>query len=190
MKTLFKWIGNLMTVVLIVIIIIFAANTFQAVRHPNIIPSIFGYKSFKVLSGSMEPFIKTGNMIIVKSIKSENIKVGDIITFKVSDKVLVTHRVKEIVKQASKSFFKTKGDANNVADVKLVSPNQVVGSYAYQIPGMGLIMSFAKSKRGFVVFILFPALLLLGMQIKKLMGELRKDKRQQRTNIKNNKVEV
>lgn len=114
--------------------------------------NIFGsYRSFVVQSGSMEPAISTGDIIITKSQNVYN--TGDIITF--DNKGLVTHRI--IAAEKESEEFHTKGDANRTNDEDKIAPEQIVGKVIMTIPRLGYLMSFAKTFNGLMLLVLIPA---------------------------------
>jgi signal peptidase I len=152
-----------------------------AKRNKDGIPVIFGFKTMTVLTGSMAPKINPGDIIIDKNTKPENIKVGDIITYKVSEEILITHRVIEVVNKEGRSAFKTKGDANNVDDNNLVTEEQLVGRYFFRIPYAGYISNFARSIYGIVLLILVPIVLLIYDKLKTILSELKKEKGNKQT---------
>jgi len=176
-KKIFKWVGNILFLLLIFIVASSFYSALQAKRNPGHIPSIMGYRLMTVLSGSMSPVIEAGDMIVAKNIDPENIEIGDVITYRVDQDTFVTHRVMEITEQEGKLAFKTKGDANNIDDQSLVTPEQVIGSLAFRIPYGGYISNFVRSPIGFILFILIPIILLIGGEIKSIIKELKKDKK-------------
>lgn len=116
------------------------------------IPTIAGYKPFVVLSGSMEPIIKTGAIAYNNTHeKVEDVKVGDVIVFKI-DKGYVTHRV---IKINDDKTFTTKGDANETEDLAPVKFENFQGKTAFTIPYLGRALNLIQSKTG--VFILVAA---------------------------------
>lgn len=88
---------------------------------------------FTVLSGSMEPTISTGSIIVVNTEKKP--EMNDIITFRVED-VYVTHRIVEINSEG----YKTKGDANQYKDFWTVPGENVTGVVIAQIPFAGYLL--------------------------------------------------
>ncbi len=91
-----------------------------------------------IISGSMRPNIEIGDMIIVKKVKPELVKKGDVIQFVRKDNKIVTHRVVEIVKSADSSYFTTKGDANSIVDDPVFFPN-LKGLVISKIPKIGRV---------------------------------------------------
>lgn len=81
-------------------------------------PALWEYRLLTVLSGSMEPRIPTGAMIVSQPIAPEDLRVGDIITF-ISpgpEQIVLTHRVIEIVEAGAEPLVRTRGDANSADD--------------------------------------------------------------------------
>lgn len=103
---------------------------------------IFGYRFYIIMSGSMEPDIKTGDMIITK--ESDNYKIGDVIAFKDANFV-TAHRIVEISTEDGEKIFKTKGDNNNTADRNLVKSQQIKGKIVNKIPKVGKAVLYLKT---------------------------------------------
>ena len=135
-----------------------------------LLPIENNYSLKMVASGSMSPTIKTGAIVMVKPVSSY--KVGDIITFKVGPgkRDIVTHR---IIGRKGDGFI-TQGDANNVADVKPVKKEQILGKVIWSVPYAGYVANFARSKLGFMLLILIPALLIIGSEARKIFQEVQK----------------
>lgn len=170
-KTILKWISNVLLGLLIIIVVISLISSFKGRKDPEHIPSVLGFKTMPVLTGSMRPVLEPGDMIVIKQIDTKKVKTNDVITYWIGNK-LVTHRVVEIVNGNGNTSFRTKGDANNVEDGKLISPDKIVGRLAYNIPKGGYITNFIKSGKGFVLFFILPIVLLLGGEIKKVLFEV------------------
>jgi signal peptidase len=108
----------------------------QTKVNPNKIPSIFGYKPFIVLSGSMESQLYRGDLAIVKNVDVNTLKENDIVAFRDHDNYVVTHRIISVVN----GEFITKGDNNASADSDTVSKGDIEGLYVYKISGLGNIL--------------------------------------------------
>jgi signal peptidase len=114
-----------------------------------LIAYIIGIKPYVVMSGSMEPNIKIGSVSFVNTrYPYKKIQVGDVIAFK-RDTIFATHRVVEITEEG----FITKGDANNIADGKIVSQNEYVGKNILSIQKLGYIIQATQTKAGKVILI-------------------------------------
>ena len=115
-------------------------------------PNFFGYKNFIVLTGSMEPTLNIGDIVIVK--ETDDIKVNDIISFKVSNSV-VTHRVTDIRHDDENNLsYITKGDANNGYDNEIIELEDIEGKYVFKIPKLGSLIMFFQKPIGLVILLL------------------------------------
>jgi signal peptidase len=120
-----------------------------------------------VMSDSMSPDINAGDMVIIRSVDSDGIKVGDIITYAPRTYgIVVTHRVVGIDDAGN---FVMKGDANTRNDINTVKPEQVIGRCELTIPYFGYVTHYIRQPIGFMILIVIPALLLLGMEIKNVI---------------------
>lgn len=122
---------------------------------------IEGYNFYVVMSGSMEPNIKTGS--IVGTIEKEEYKVNDVITVMVDNNPnnTYTHRIVEIKEDS----YVTKGDANKSNDADLASKDSVLGSVFVNIPLIGYIVNFAKQPTGFIVMVVIPAIIIISLEL-------------------------
>lgn len=164
-----------------------------------------GLNFFSVTSGSMEPAIPVGALIHVSDYELEQLSKGDVITYRVSDS-LVTHRIVEVLKQETTRIYEmggekeerkvmryeyvTKGDANNDIDKEQVSAGDIVGKYVWHVPKVGYVAEFVKTQRGFLLFIVAPAMILVVWELvtmiavvkehyeKKAMEEIEKYRKQ------------
>jgi len=127
-------------------------------------PGEVGYDIRIVESGSMEPTIPTGAVILTRP--EAEYQVGDIVTYqRRTDQSATTHRlIAEVDSQAVQAFV-TQGDANNVADVQPVLPEEVAGKVWLHIPYLGYILSFLRSPLGFMLLVLIPAVLIVREQL-------------------------
>lgn len=113
-------------------------------HNPGEGPSVFGYKFYTVLTGSMSPTIGKGYLTIVKEVDPSEIKVDDVITFgNTSNNSVTTHRVKEIDSSNGIKFI-TKGDANNTIDPAPVEAKLLVGKVVSYIPMLGATLEVIR----------------------------------------------
>ncbi|MBP9759595.1 signal peptidase I [Candidatus Dojkabacteria bacterium] len=159
---------NLITIASICILIFVALSTFNP----------FNFKIYTVLSGSMEPTITQGSIIIV-SPKAQYL-VGDIITFytskdRFSDNMkvdTVTHRIISINKISNNEVFLTKGDANASNDKEQISRSNIVGRVVFEIPSIGYVINFSKTLPGFSILIAMPLIYVIFAEVKNLKKEI------------------
>lgn len=123
---------------LLVIVVIFNIYNFVCIKVlKKDIATVNGYAILEVVSGSMEPNISIGDLIIIDT-KAKDYKVKDVVTFYDVNGSFVTHRIIEI--DGNKII--TQGDANNTID-EAISKDDIVGRYVFKIKGIGyLINSF------------------------------------------------
>lgn len=126
-----------------------------------IAPMAFGWKPFTVLSGSMEPAIGTGDIVVDERIKPLDVRLGDVVTFRDPDdpKRLITHRVLDARVTGSNLTVVTKGDANNKTESWSVALDGEIGRVKYRLPELGYALSWTR-KVGPIFLIAIPALLL------------------------------
>lgn len=130
-----------------------------------------------VLSGSMEPAIHVGSLAIVKPEAEYNI--GDIITFNINRraKVPTTHRIFDIEVNQGEISYITKGDANEDPDTRYISEDDIMGKVIFTVPLAGYALDFVKKPIGFVIVIILPALAIIADEIKKVVVEFKKIKK-------------
>jgi signal peptidase len=125
----------------------------------TLLPNILGYKTYTVLSGSMEPAIHTGSVLFAEPVPPGVLKVGDVIVYNRSDvNESVTHRIIEIKTTDGKPEFTTKGDANGSPDSWTVQYNDMAGKVVLAIPLAGYIYHALGSPQGRTIFLIVPVL--------------------------------
>jgi len=126
-----------------------------------------------VQSGSMEPAIKTGALVVIKP--ESTYKEGDIITFGKDTKkdIPTTHRIVAIRAESGVAVYTTKGDANNAADPKEIKQSEVIGRVLFSVPFLGYIIDFAKHPIGFILLVGLPALYIVYDEVTKIVGEVK-----------------
>lgn len=140
----------------------------------SIFPVPGNYQVKVVLSGSMEPDIMIGSIVIIKPAKIYD--VGDVITFGKDNKseVPVTHRIIERKEEFGVVSYITKGDANKSGDPGEVKQNEIIGKVLFDVPHIGYILDFAKKPKGFFVLVIIPAALIALGEISKIIREIRR----------------
>ncbi len=116
--------------------------------------NLFGYRPYIVLSGSMEPNLQVGDMIVAKQVDEAQVGVGDIITFEAENGATITHRVVDIIIKDGKKMYQTKGDNNNSNDVDLISIENIKGKYNFKIHNAGRIIAQIITPTGLMLIIL------------------------------------
>lgn len=145
------------------------------------VPQLVGAsQSYTVMSGSMEPAISPGDVVLVREVPPGSIAEGDVVTYEFatagSTTERRTHRVVEVVRREDGRYFRTKGDANEEADRRLVPAGAVVGRVAYTIPYVGYVTLFASTAEGLLVLVLLPAGALFGSELLSLVAAVRESR--------------
>lgn len=127
--------------------ILVGAILFAFSTAPN--KSLFGFRYYTVLTGSMEPTYKVGDMIFVQLKGAEDINVGDVITFNPSQDsdAYLTHRVTEKFENYQNTgvtCFRTRGDNNSAEDSFLIESDRVIGTVNFGIPSLGYVVRFVQ----------------------------------------------
>lgn len=150
--------------VLTIIILVTTTTLIKVFIYKEKTPGILGWKTFIVLSGSMEPEFYAGDIIVVKEMKNEKLKKGDIIAFQ-DNETIVTHRIIDIIKNENEEKYVTKGDNNNTEDSKYVFQEEIEGIYKFKISKIGKIILFIKSPIGIITSLLIIGIIILLIKI-------------------------
>ena len=166
MRRLTDYIGFIVAgIIMIVAVLIYSA--------PH-----FGWRVDSVLSGSMEPELRVGSLVVIQPVYPADIEVGDIIMFRQTSiaEDPVTHRVIEIVRNSPLSF-KTKGDANVRPDPFSVPASKVIGKMYFHISTLGYVTIFLQTVVGFVFCIIIPGITIIALYIFNVKQAIKEAKR-------------
>lgn len=124
-----------------------------------------GVRAYRVKSGSMGDLIPLGSACFVSTYTGyDSIRAGDIISFRVSDEMLVTHRVIRVTDEG----FITQGDENDTPDPDPVTRENYIGRTFFALPGIGSVLGVLDSLWGRIVLgVIVLAVLLTGMFYKR-----------------------
>lgn len=125
---------------------------------------------FVVLSGSMEPSLKTGSIAFIAP-KLFGYTYGDIITYSQGGKTFTTHRIVKVLNQNGQVNYLTKGDANNALDPTPIPKTAVKGAVIYSLPYLGYLVSYVKTPYGFILLVIIPATIIVYEEIRSLKHE-------------------
>lgn len=170
----FKRALEILSSLLLVAAVIFTAYVMINTARGHAV-SIFGNYTLKVVTGSMEPTIMTGDFIIVHKAQPSELGVNDIITFYSDDPetkdLLITHRIIGIKEDGT---YITKGDANNIEDHVAARPERVLGKYVRKARYLGLISSFADTRKLILLLVIIPMLVISIFEVKSLAAVWKK----------------
>lgn len=151
-KKLCNWIGGVLVVLVVLLTV-----ALVGVR-------LVGLQPYVVLSGSMEPKYHVGSLVYVQKVDYKDLKVGDDITYMVSEDTIVTHRIIEVLPDAEDPevirYF-TQGIANDVPDAVSVHYKNIIGSPLFSIPYLGYVSNYIQNPPGTYVALAAAAVLVI-----------------------------
>lgn len=168
-----KNINIIIYIFLLPILIYNLSLIIQSVLKPYETPNFLGIKTYVIISGSMQPELKIGDIVVVKKITQEDLKVDDIISFRHGQSV-ITHRISRIIEEDGERKYITKGDFNNAEDSESVTYNNIEGKVIRSVPQFGKIALMLQDK----IVIIFLIIVLYIYLV--YSGELKKKKMQRR----------
>lgn len=162
---MFKKICEVLSWIMIMLLVVVALSL--------LLPRVFGCETMAVVSGSMEPGISVGSVVITYPVEnSEDLVIGDVITYEVDSGTRVTHRITGINKETQE--YTTKGDANNSEDPEPVRFAQIVGKMKLSIPLLGYLSIYVKTPLGIAVAAVVSFILILLLFLPELFGKDKK----------------
>jgi signal peptidase I len=132
------------------------------------LPLAFGARPLVVLSGSMEPTLDTGDVVVVKRVGPEQAHVGDVVTYRNPEGSLVTHRVRSVRRHGHRFELVTKGDANNASERWTMEADGELSRALYRVPLAGRLLAHTSSRQGKLLLIVAPLLLLGALEIRRI----------------------
>ena len=162
-------IGIILCVILVPILIVNCTLLIKSFINKDEVPDFGGTLPLIVLTDSMYPDIKSGDLIICKTIEAEDVAIGDVISFydpASRGSAVVTHMVIDILEEDGKISFKTKGINNNTEDRLPVPEENLIAEYTgVRIPGAGNLAIFMQSTTGLIVCVVLPIILFVGYDV-------------------------
>ena len=151
----------ILSVLLLPILLINCVLIVKNIANPDEIPSIGKMTPLIVLTESMEPEIKSGDLIICKEIKPNAVKEDDVISFfdpEGNGSSVVTHRVIGLVYEDGELVgYRTQGDNNDIEDRLTVPVENLVGVWTGKRVGLlGHVILFTQSTWGLIICIFLP----------------------------------
>lgn len=130
-----------------------------------------------VLSGSMQPTLAAGDVVVIIDTPVEQLVVDDVITYQSPENPgrLMTHRITSIQTEAGGWVCQTKGDANEHPDNYKVSADNVVGRMVVSVPYLGTVAQVSRSVVGYVLLVLIPGVLVVCSEIRNIYKKQKND---------------
>ena len=155
----------------IVSVIATAACAFAAtIALATALPSLAGFQALTVLSDSMRPTLRAGDVVVDRKIDPLEAKVGDVVTFRSPESggKLITHRIVRMKTRGRTIEFETRGDANTGSETWSLPTSGTIGRVQYRIPKLGYLTNLAGSRFGRLAFLVLPVVLLGVLELKRI----------------------
>ena len=174
-------ISALVTILLVLAVLLCLYVAIQSMSNGFV--NIGGFMMFRVVTGSMEPTIPIGALLVTKQADIQQIQLNDIVCFRTQEAEIwgkiVTHRVVELLNlENGEILLRTQGDANLVADGYMVTKSNLIGKVIWHTgdgSAVASIFSFFTNKVGFLGCIVFPCLLLAGLILRECVSNIRNE---------------
>lgn len=176
---IFKIVMKISRAFLFIILIAFVLAVYLQRFSDNKL-SLFNFRVFTVVTGSMKPVYDVGDVLISKSVDPSTIKVGDTISYygergQVKDKV-ITHQVTKVVEENGEYYFHAKGLTNLVED-PVIYEDQIFGVVVYRSLILSTIYKIVSTKVGFYLLIIIPIMFIIGSEILTTLLEKEEERR-------------
>ena len=189
-KSVRKTVSVLVTVLLVCTVLLCFSVILQVLNRGY--ASIGGYSFFRVVTGSMEPEIPIGALIVSKEVDIDTLEIGDIVCFRSEIYEIygqsITHRVIDISKDADGTTrLQTKGDFNLAADSHYVTERNLIGKVVWWSEQNNLfsdLIAFFSNRISFLACIVFPCLVIAGLLFRNSVRNINKELSQARAELK------
>ncbi len=174
----FKIFYNIIKIFIVGLLILYLS--FIIIQNLTHNSSIMGYKVFTVATGSMIPVYNVNDVIIVKDIKADKVKVGDDLAYIGRDPsnegLIITHRLVSIeVLDDGNTYYQMKGVNNEVGDPLIVG-DQIIGKVQRKIYSIGFINHVIKNMYGFFFLVFCPLVLVIFLEIADTIIDMKVEK--------------
>lgn len=176
-----KLISGVVTAILIMAVVLSLFVFVQVINKGYV--SIFGYSLFRVATGSMEPNISVGALLLTKDDPIDTVEINDIVSFFSKEAYMkgriITHRVVAVEKSATgQVMLTTRGDANSSTDIHRVDEENFIGKVVWVSDDENIfarLIGFLSEGVGFFSCIAIPAVLTSVSIFKRCISELTMD---------------
>ena len=132
------------------------------------LPRVVGYVPYTVLTGSMQPTIAPGDVVVDRPVQPRELRAGDVVTFPdpANKDRMITHRVRRVDAAGDSVRVITRGDANNQDERWTVPAGGRVGRVAARVPMVGHVLQRVHTPFGRMLLLVVPALLLAALELR------------------------
>jgi len=141
------------------------------------VATALGDRPFTDMSGSMEPAIHAGDVVVTRPIHPLEAHAGDIVTFRdpADGHRLLTHRLRSLQVSGGRVHAVTKGDANNAVERWTVPQGARIGRVVMRVPRVGYVLAVARGPLGKLLLVVIPALLLGVLELARIWRPRREE---------------
>ena len=154
--TLIKIFNVVILLIIVPILIYNITIIIKYIQNPKETPDFLGFKTYEIVSRSMEDTINKNDIIVVKKVDKNEIDENDIISFDNGNEI-ITHRIVEIENINGQTLYTIKGDNNRFEDDEKILFEQIEGKYVFKLSKLGYLMNFLKNR--YFLIILFIILI-------------------------------
>lgn len=197
MKKTWQTVKKVFTILVAVIAVLVMVFTIISVATFNRNDrNLFGFKAFIVLSDSMSATdFSAGDVVFVKNVDPDTLQEGDIISYTSQNQEnygeVVTHKIRARTTDANGDpGFITYGTTTGTDDELVVTYPFINGKYQFSVAKLGTFFQFLKTVPGYIVCILVPFLVLIGMQALNTVKLFRQYKSEQVAELQAEKAEI
>lgn len=183
-----KLMGNIMyTLLILLVVLILIIVVLQRTSNNNL--SLGGFRIFNIVTGSMIPKYKVGDVLLSKTIAPSEIKKGDDITYMGKEGTfagkIVTHQVIDIEEENGTYKFHTKGLANDEKD-PIVGQEQIIGKVIYKVQTLSYISKIINNLYSLYFIIFIPVGIIIFIEIRRIVIDMvgRKEEKKENEEIK------
>ena len=181
--TLIKIFNVVILLIIIPILIYNITIIIKYIQNPKETPDFLGFKTYEIVSRSMEDTINKNDIIVVKKVDKNEINENDIISFDNGNEI-ITHRIVEIENINEETLYTTKGDNNRFKDDEKISFEQIEGKYVFKLSKLGYLMNFLKNR--YFLIILFIILIFCFIHIINVKKRIKNREEKRKMNMFNN----
>ncbi len=181
--TLIKIFNVVILLIIVPILIYNITLIIKYIQNPKETPDFLRFKTYEIVSRSMEDTINKNDIIVVKKVDKNEINENDIISFDNGNEI-ITHRIVDIENINGQTLYTTKGDNNRFADDEKISFEQIEGKYVFKLSKLGYLMNFLKNR--YFLIILFIILILCFIHIINVKKRIKNREEKRKMNIFNN----
>ncbi len=140
-------------------------------------PQLFGFHINVIVSGSMEPELEIGDVIVGRSYRrGQELAVGDVITYRGEAGTfagkMITHEVIRIEEINGERIITTQGTANNAADAP-IGEDQILSVMVYKTFLIKYIYSIISSTAGFLLLVALPLVIIIVSEVVSIVKQLK-----------------